>query len=67
MNIPDCPVIANMERTGYPNGKEPQYPQCPVCGAESDTFYADRYGDVMGCDDCVEKRDAWEHMEETGW
>lgn len=32
--IPDHPVIRNMKATGYPDGKEPQYPHCPVCGKE---------------------------------
>lgn len=29
-DIPDHPVIRNMEATGYPDGKEPDYPHCPV-------------------------------------
>ena len=32
--IPDHPVIRNMEATGYPDGKYPKYPRCPVCGRE---------------------------------
>ena len=45
--LPDHPVVQNMERTGYPDGKEPQFPHCPICGCETDTFYKDtnpRYG-----------------------
>lgn len=28
--LPDHPVVQNMERTGYPDGKEPQFPHCPI-------------------------------------
>lgn len=58
--IPDHPVIRNMEATGYPDGKEPTYPHCPICGAECDTMYQDRYGAYIGCDCCVTTKDAWE-------
>ena len=33
-NLPDHPVIRNLEMTGYPDGQEPEYPHCPLCGAE---------------------------------
>ena len=33
-------------------------PVCPVCGAETDTFYR-VFGEVIGCDHCVEITDAW--------
>ncbi len=56
----DHPVIENMERTGYPDGKEPTYPHCPVCGEECETIYADRFGEVFGCDVCTTITDAWE-------
>ena len=59
-DIPDDPVIQNMERTGYPDGKEPRYPRCPCCGEECETMYKDRFGASVGCDDCVETKDAWE-------
>ena len=29
-DLPDHPIIRNLERTGYPDGKEPRYPHCPV-------------------------------------
>ena len=35
-------------------------PICPVCGAETDTYYYDRYGEVVGCSECIETRDAWD-------
>ena len=76
MNIPDHPVIENMEHTGTPDGKKEQYPICPACGEECETVYKDRHGayittDIctvaifvhgayIGCDVCVETKDAWE-------
>lgn len=61
-DIPDHPVIQNMERTGYPDGKEPEYPHCPVCGAETDTVYSDGVN-VVGCPECLMTMDAWEEEE----
>lgn len=60
MNIPVHPVIENMERTGTPDGKKEQYPICPACGEECETVYKDRHGTYIGCDVCVETKDAWE-------
>jgi len=60
MEVPDHYVIQNMERTGYPDGKEPEYPHCPVCDSETDTFYKNKDGDIIGCDECVTTVDAWE-------
>ena len=60
MNIPDHPVIRNMEATGTPDGKAEQYPRCPACGEECETVFQDRFGAYIGCDVCVETKDAWE-------
>lgn len=62
-DLPDHYVIQNLERTGYPNGKEPTHPHCPVCGAECDTIYWDKSGEIFGCDECVEANEAWETNE----
>lgn len=58
-DIPDHPVIRNMERTGYPDGKEPEYPHCPVCGAEeiADVYVQDE-NSIAGCAVCVTRKDA---------
>lgn len=53
LDLPDHPVVANLIRTGYPDGKEPTYPRCPICGEECETLYEDRDGTVFGCDNCV--------------
>lgn len=31
----DHPVIRNMERTGFPDGKCEEWPVCPACGGET--------------------------------
>lgn len=58
--FPDHPVVSNMERTGYPDGRTPEYPHCPVCGAEEiDEVYIDlRTGDIIGCNACVSVQSA---------
>ena len=62
-SIPDHPAIRNAERTGYPDGKEPEYPHCPICGEECDTVYKDNSGDIVGCEECISTSDAWEAEE----
>jgi hypothetical protein len=59
MQIPDHPVIRNLELTGYPDGQEPSYPICPICHEEADTFYVDPDEQIIGCDNCIKTRDAW--------
>ena len=61
MDYLDHPIVRNLERTGYPDGKEPPVPHCPVCGAECDTvYYNTRYREIIGCDECVFQADPWE-------
>ena len=55
----DHPEIENALRTGYPHG-EPDYPHCPICDFEAETFYKDSMGDVIGCENCITEVDAWE-------
>lgn len=60
-DIPDHPVIANMERTGYPDGKEPEPVLCPICGRACETIYRDVDDhEIKGCDLCIESVDPWE-------
>ncbi|MBT9169136.1 MAG: hypothetical protein DDT19_02490 [Syntrophomonadaceae bacterium] len=66
MMLRDCPVIENMERYGYPDGREePKQPLCPVCFGEADTFYVDRWSDIVGCENCVRRSCAWEVQVES--
>ena len=62
MNIPDHPVIRNMEATGTPDGKEPVYPHCPICGKDCETVIV-KDGAVVCCDECGDFKDAWEVQE----
>ena len=63
-DLPDHPVIRNMEATGFPDGKEPDYPRCPMCGKETDNVYViNDTGDIIGCPECIHTKDAWEVSE----
>ncbi len=57
------PIITNMERTGYPDGKEPVYPRCPVCGKACEEIIRDRDLNIVGCENCISTADAWEEPE----
>lgn len=59
--VPDHPVIQNMEQTGYPDGREPEYPRCPVCGRVADTFYYSiHHQEYVGCENCLRAQESWE-------
>lgn len=56
--IPDHPVIRNMERTGYPDGIEPDSVLCPLCGGECETIYRRKEDfEIVGCDICLDRID----------
>lgn len=58
-DVPDHPVIRNMERTGYPDGKEPEYPHCPVCREpEACEVYEQLEDGIVGCEACITKQNA---------
>lgn len=58
MSIEDAPWIREAETDGMPEEGEPI---CPVCGEECEGLYiAD--GDVIGCDCCVDRVDAWDWL-----
>ena len=59
--LPDAPWIRDAEINGF---GEPDPVKCPVCGEECDTIFADMYGNVFGCEECIMKQDAWEWQEE---
>lgn len=35
-------------------------PRCPVCDAETDSFYKDKWGNIVGCPECVQEVTSWE-------
>lgn len=60
--IPDAPWIRDAEMNGYPSD-DPVI--CPCCGAEADNFFFYNGGtDILGCDKCIECKDAWEVEQE---
>lgn len=63
-DFPDHPVIQNMERTGYPDGKAPKMPICPVCGEPCHTVYTNIYGEIFACNGCVSVSDATDLLED---
>ena len=63
-DIPEHPVIANLLRTGYPDGKEPEEIKCPICGEEAEQFYEKKSGDIVGCEYCLTPRYYYEYEAE---
>ncbi len=57
------PQISNALRTGWPTGKAPDEPACPICGENCSSIFRDRWGNILGCEDCVKSEDAWEAAE----
>lgn len=57
----DDPIIRQLERYGVP-GTEDVY--CPICGESAEKIYKDRWGDIVGCDNCIEVMDAREVMDD---
>lgn len=45
--------------------RERQIPRCPICAAETWELVRDRWGDIVGCPDCVELLDASDGSEEA--
>ena len=58
--FPDHPAIRNCEVTGWPDGKEPRQPVCPICGQECERVYENQFSMWVGCDVCLTESDAWE-------
>lgn len=51
-----------MIENGMLDYKEPEYRPCtcPVCSEECESIYKDRWGNICGCENCVDRHDAWE-------
>lgn len=47
-------------RDGPVEPKGYDVPVCPVCGEETDTYYKNENGEIVGCDNCITAVDAWE-------
>jgi hypothetical protein len=50
----------SLESLYGPDPPEPDYPECPVCGDECEEILYSINGDIVGCDHCIKKVDAWE-------
>ena len=61
--VPDHPTIKNMELSGYPDGKAPEVPVCPVCGRECGYVFCNRDDEIVGCDECIKEINAWDTPE----
>lgn len=59
MKQTEHPTITAIEATGYAS-KEPEPPVCPICGAECEKTYADKFNEIFACNKCVIENDAWE-------
>jgi hypothetical protein len=66
-DCPDHPVVQNLCRTGYPDGREPEVFCCPICGADAENFYTTvKTRTIVGCEICLMPRPYWEfEMEDT--
>ena len=57
-----------IDKRKYRYGNESyENPVCPVCGFDCETLYLSVNGEVLGCDNCIETKDArewWEEHEE---
>lgn len=59
-DYPDNPIIRNCELTGYPDGKEPELPRCPICGKNCNDFYkSSREKEIVGCENCIRIIDSY--------
>ena len=63
-DVPDHPVIQAMERTGYPDGREPTEMSCPICGADAERFYETKDSIIVGCECCLTSRYYYEYEAE---
>ena len=54
MRLSDCPPNSYYEPPTY------SVPRCPVCGEETDEYLKDRFGEIVGCRECIIFVSAWE-------
>lgn len=53
-------MYSDLSINGSLEPEEYSVPRCPHCYAECETFYLNKRGEVIGCDECVTEKDAWE-------
>jgi hypothetical protein len=42
--------------------QEEGYYACPICGEETDYLYVNNDDEIVGCDNCVVSKNAWEAL-----
>ena len=52
-----------MERYGF-DPPEPIEIVCPICGQDCRRYYRNLYGEILGCDECVEEVSAEDYLAE---
>lgn len=57
--LPDHPDIRRCLCSGYAH-PQPSVPRCPECGEETDEFYKNSHGEIVGCECCIHLVDAWD-------
>lgn len=57
------PDITRMNKYGTLSTEDEKPVFCPICGEECESFYK-LDGQIVGCDMCIEKVDAYEEMTE---
>lgn len=50
---------------GRKDPAEEPIPTCPMCEAETDEFYLDEFGNIVGCPECIRKVDSREWVEDN--
>lgn len=53
-------AVYAMERMRLGEPDEPEAVYCPECGQPADFVYTAADGDIVGCENCIEKRSAYE-------
>lgn len=59
MDLPDAPWIRDAEINGMP---EAETIYCPVCGAEDPDYLIIVDGDVVGCECCTQRVNAYDWL-----
>lgn len=59
IDLPDAPWVRDAEVNGMPDCDDVG---CPVCGEAAETFFVID-GEVIGCENCVDRVDAYEWKE----
>ena len=57
-------ILYGGECSGCGGCREDTQYYCPICGEEVDAVYVSADGDVVGCDNCVSYKDAWEVLDD---